>query len=114
MFFAYDPGDAFETLESAARRMLAAGFTRESHRLRCYVMIGGPRKEVPGGIDTFDSATARLRSMVDIGFTPFAMLWRPTDPSEAKYAPGPEWERFQRTWTRPAIVHATKRRDSLF
>ena len=27
MFFAYDPGDAFETLESAARRLLEAGFT---------------------------------------------------------------------------------------
>src|SRR4029077_3054930 len=37
MFWAYDPGDAFETLEYAARRMLAAGFTRESHRLRVYV-----------------------------------------------------------------------------
>lgn len=105
MFFAYDPGDAFETLESAARRMLSAGFTRESHRLRCYVMIGGPRKEVPGGIDTFASAEARLRQMVDIGFTPFAMLWRPSDPSEEKYAPGPEWDRFKRDWMRPAIVH---------
>jgi hypothetical protein len=30
MFFAYDPQDAFETLESAARRLLDAGFTRSS------------------------------------------------------------------------------------
>jgi hypothetical protein len=34
MFFAYDPGDDFATLEHAARRLLAAGFTAGSHRLR--------------------------------------------------------------------------------
>jgi hypothetical protein len=27
-------------------RMLAAGFTRESHRLRCYVLIGYPQRHV--------------------------------------------------------------------
>jgi hypothetical protein len=37
-FFAYDPGYAFETLKSAADRILEAGFTRCSHRLRTYVM----------------------------------------------------------------------------
>ncbi len=42
-FFAYDPGDPFETLESAARRMLAAGFSQASHRFRCYVLIGYPK-----------------------------------------------------------------------
>ena len=99
MFFAYDPQDEFETLESAASRLLAAGFTRASHRLRCYVMIGYPK-------DTFDLAEKRLRDMVRIGFTPFAMLWRPDTPSQEKYAPGPEWRAFQRRWARPAIIHA--------
>lgn len=99
MFFAYDPQDEFETLESAASRLLAAGFTRASHRLRCYVMIGYPK-------DTFDLAEKRLRDMVRIGFTPFAMLWKPDTPSQAKYAPGIEWRAFQRRWARPAIIHA--------
>lgn len=99
MFWAYDPGDAFETLENAAARMLAAGFTRESHRLRCYVLIGFPK-------DTFDLAEARLNQMIGIGLTPMAMLWRPGNPSEEKYAPGPEWRPFQRRWARPAIIHA--------
>src|SRR5262245_54452688 len=54
-FFAYDPGDAFETLESAARRLLAAGFSRASHRLRCYVLIGYPN-------DTREHATTRLQA----------------------------------------------------
>ena len=99
MFFAYDPGDELETLESAARRLLAAGFTRQSHRLRCYVLIGHPK-------DTFEKAEFRLRQMMDIGFTPMAMLWRPSTKSEEKWTPGPEWKPFQRRWARPAIIHS--------
>ncbi len=98
MFFAYDPGDTFETLESAARRLLAAGFTARSHRLRCYVLIGGVK-------DTLEAAEIRLRAMIGLGFTPFAMLWKPSKPAEERYRPGPEWNRFQREWSRPAIIH---------
>jgi len=101
-FFAYDPGDPFETLKSAAERMLAAGFTRESHRLQTYVLIGYPK-------DTFALAEKRLNEMVSIGFTPYAMLWQPETPSAEKWRPAPEWARFQRTWIRPAIIH---RRDA--
>jgi hypothetical protein len=97
-FFAYDPGDPFETLESAARRLLEAGFTRCSHRLRVYVLIGYPK-------DTLALAEGRLRQMLGIGFTPHAMLWSPETPSAEKYRPGPEWRRFQRLWARPAFVH---------
>lgn len=99
LFFAYDPGDAFETLESAARRMIEAGFTAASHRLRTFVMMGYPK-------DTLELAEKRLRQMTDIGFTPFAMLWKPETASQMKYAPGPDWKRFQKTWARPAIIHS--------
>jgi hypothetical protein len=99
MFFAYDPGDAFETLESAARRLLAAGFTRASHCMRAYVLIGYPK-------DTFDDAQRRLQQMLGIGFTPHAMLWRPETQSQMKYAPEESWRAFQRTWARPVIIHA--------
>jgi hypothetical protein len=102
MFFAYDPGDAFETLESAASRLLEAGFTRESHRMRAYVLIGYPK-------DTFDLAEARLKQMLSIGFTPMAMLWLPETPSQEKYRPAPEWRSFQRRWARPALIHHGKR-----
>jgi hypothetical protein len=98
MFFAYDPGDAFETLENAARRLLDAGFTARSHRLRVYVLIGYPK-------DTFDLAEARLKQMLAIGFTPMAMLWRPETPSQEKRAPDAAWRTFQRRWARPAIIH---------
>ena len=98
-FFAYDPGDPFETLESAARRLIAAGFTACSHRLRAYVLIGYPK-------DTFAAADKRLRDMLRIGFTPHAMLWDPETPTAERYRPAPEWKRFQRMWARPAIIHA--------
>lgn len=98
-FFAYDPGDAFETLAHAARRLLEAGFTRASHRLRCYVLIGFPK-------DTFDAATQRLEEIAAVGFTPMAMLWRPETPSQARWTPAPEWRAFQRRWVRPAIIHS--------
>lgn len=98
-FFAYDPGDPFETLQSAAKRLLAAGFSQASHRLQVYVLIGYPK-------DTFTEAEKRLRQMVSIGFTPYAMLWDPTEPAAEKWRPAPEWKRFQRQWLRPAIIHA--------
>ena len=99
MFFAYDPGDAFETLESAASRLIAAGFSPRSHRMRSYVLIGYPK-------DTFDLAERRLRQMLGIGFTPYAMLWQPDTPSQERHKPAPEWRAFQRRWARPAIIHA--------
>lgn len=99
IFFAYDPGDPFETLVSAARRMLAAGFTARSHRLRSYVLIGYPK-------DTFKLAEERLSTLVSIGITPMAMLWRPDTASGERRAPGPEWRAFQRRWARPAIIHS--------
>jgi hypothetical protein len=100
-FFAYDPGDEFETLQSAARRLLDAGFTARSHRLRCYVLIGHPK-------DRFTEAEQRLRNIARLGFTPHAMLWRPNDaiPSQLKWRPSAEWKGFQRLWARPAIIHA--------
>lgn len=100
MFFAYDPGDEFETLESAASRLLEAGFTAASHRMRVYVLIGFPK-------DTFELAERRLRQMIGIGFTPMAMLWAPETAAAEKHRPAPEWRAFQRRWARPAIIHAT-------
>jgi hypothetical protein len=99
-FFAYDPGDPFETLKSAADRLIEAGFTSRSHRLRVYVLIGFPK-------DTFTGAEKRLNQMLSIGFTPHAMLWQPETPAAEKHRPAPEWRKFQRQWARPAIIHAT-------
>jgi hypothetical protein len=102
MFFAYDPGDAFETLCSAASRLLEAGFTACSHNLRCYVLVGYPK-------DTFELAGQRLTNILSLGFTPMAMLWQPETSAAEKYRPSPEWKPFQRSWARPAAIHARRR-----
>lgn len=100
MFFAYDPGDDFATLRSAASRLIEAGFTPQSHRMRVYVLIGYPK-------DTFDAATKRLEQMLSIGFTPHAMLWQPETPNAEKWRPAEGWKRLQRIWARPAIIHGS-------
>ena len=48
MFFAYDPGDAFETLEHAARRLREAGFPPRSPAL--------PREHGEHGLDVVPGA----------------------------------------------------------
>lgn len=106
-FWAYDPGDTFEMMESAARRLLAAGFTGRSHRLRCYVLIGQPAAVNHGKPDdTIADAERRLMEVSALGFTPMAMLYRPEDAAAERYAPAPEWRALQRRWARPAIIHA--------
>jgi hypothetical protein len=105
MFWAYDPGDTYEVMESAAQRLLAAGFTRASHRMRCYVLIGYPASvSEDGRDDTFEAAHARLLQMASLGFTPMAMLYRSEQAGAG--APAPQWRAFQRLWARPAIIHA--------
>lgn len=92
MFFAYDTDDDLEPLTEAGRKLLAAGWTRQAHTLRCYVLIGQPK-------DTFDAAEIRLRASIDAGFLPMAMLWRGRDGT-----PPRSWRKFQRRWARPAII----------
>jgi hypothetical protein len=108
MFWAYDPGDTFEVMQSAARRLLAAGFTSASHRMRCYVLVGFPAHvSEDDKDDTLAAAEIRLRQMVGLGFTPMAMLYRPEDVGTEGWRPDPEWRAFQRRWARPAIIHST-------
>lgn len=107
MFWAYDPQDTYDVMENAARRLLAAGFTRESHRMRCYVLIGYPAHIADDGQDdTLDRAELRLQQMADLGFTPMAMLYRPEHAGAEQWHPDPAWRAFQRRWVRPAIIHS--------
>lgn len=92
MFFAYDTPDDLEPLMQAGRMLLDAGFTTDSHRLRCYVLIGHPR-------DSFEDAERRLRQTIDAGFFPMAMLYR--DKAGKR---DPQWVTFQRQWANPTIL----------
>lgn len=91
LFFAYDGPEDRDPLHYAGKILLEGGFTRASHALRAYVLVGYPK-------DTFDAAEARLFECMEAGFLPMAMLYR-----DAKGERDPEWMKFQRTWARPAI-----------
>ena len=95
VFLAYDEPDDWEPLVVAAGKLREAGFTAASHRLRCYVLIGQPG-------DRLDGATDRLESVVKLGLTPSAMLYR--GPNGTR--PSIEWRRLQRSWMRPAAIHS--------
>ena len=68
------------------------GFTKASHELRCYVLIGYKG-------DSFEKAEKRLREAWDAGFMPFAMLYRDF---EGKVSA--KWKTFQREWANPIIT----------
>jgi len=92
IFFAYDTLEDLEPLIEAGRMLLAGGFTRTSHTLRAYVLIGYPR-------DTFDGAETRLRQCIMAGFLPMAMLYRDRIGER-----DPVWMRFQKQWARPVLI----------
>ena len=75
--------------------LLDAGFSRASHTLRAYVLIGYPT-------DTFDNAERRLTETMDAGFTPMAMLYRDVSGNTSL-----DWRKFQRQWARPAVIYAS-------
>lgn len=93
-YFAYDtPGD-YEPLANAAKLLLDAGFTVDSHALCCYCLIGYKG-------DTFDSAEKRMTQAIALGYRPYAMLYRDERGETDK-----EWRRFQSAWLRPEWVNA--------
>ncbi len=92
MFFAYDEPADLEPLRDAGSMLLAAGWTRESRSLRCYVLVGHPRDHVA-------QAETRMHQAYAAGFFPMSMLWRGRS---GKTAAG--WSKFARRWARPAIA----------
>lgn len=92
MFFAYDTPDDLEPLQQAGKFLINAGFTKGSHVLRSYVLVGFKG-------DTFDKAQERMKQTYDAGFLPFAMLYRDKKGDVKK-----EWKQFQRQWANPVIT----------
>jgi hypothetical protein len=92
LFFAYDTKDDLEPLMQAGAYLGVAGFKREHHVVRCYVLCGYKG-------DTFDKAEARMREAWDAGFMPFSMLYR-----DARGVTDLQWRRFQNEWANPIII----------
>lgn len=93
VFVAYDTPDDYEPLVQAAKMLKPAVFTPKSHNLQCYVLIGYPK-------DTIPKAEKRLREVLSLGLTPFAMLYK-DEQGKTKYG----WSQFQRQWCRKEIIY---------
>jgi hypothetical protein len=87
-YFAYDTPDDLEPLYEA-RKLFPKDNT---HDWWCYVLVGYKG-------DTFEAAEKRIKEVIDIGFWPYAMLYRDDTGVYDK-----QWRRFQREWTRPQII----------
>ena len=92
LFFAYDKPEDYEPVAAAARMLWEAGFSRNNHNLRCYVLIGYRG-------DSFEAAEQRLRRVFALGLFPMAMLYR-----DSKTTPAKEWREFARQWARPHLI----------
>jgi hypothetical protein len=95
MFFAFDTPDDLPALEEAARLFRAVEYGTRNN-LRCYVLIGYPG-------DSFQAAEYRLKTVVSLGISPMAMLYRDASGSTIR-----EWRNFQRLWARPALIYSKK------
>jgi hypothetical protein len=96
IYFAYDTSDDLPPLEEAVRLFREAEYASRN-TLHCYVLIGYPG-------DSFEAAETRLGTVVRLGMTPMAMLYR-----DGKHEPSCEWRKFQRAWARPAAIFAKNR-----
>ena len=94
IFFAYDTPDDREPLFEAGKLLKKYGFKSQ---LRCYCLIGWKQ-------DTFEKAEKRLIECMQAGFIPMAMLYIDEKGNKNK-----NWLKFQREWTRPAIVRSKKK-----
>lgn len=92
LYCAYDTPDDYEPLVEAGRILRDAGFTRASHCMCCYVLIGYRG-------DTFGEAEKRLIRTAKAGFVPYAMLYRDKDGKTNE-----AWRKFQREWCNIIIV----------
>lgn len=92
MYTAYDTKDDYEPLRQMASIMWEAGFSPNGHQVKCYCLCGYDG-------DSFEDAEKRMQQVMDLGFLPFAMLYR-----DESGQTNQEWRMFQREWANSIIV----------
>lgn len=90
VFFAYDTPDDLVWLYHAHEMLRNSMLSKSS--LRCFVLCGYKG-------DSKKDAEKRMRTCLKLGFMPMAMLWR-NDLGDTT----PAWRKFQKFWSRPAII----------
>lgn len=96
LWLACDTDARFNDFAKACEKLTKAGFNR--NKIRCYVLSYGRDREAD---------EARARAVYEAGAMPFVQLYR--DFSEVKTVYPKDWERWARTWQRPAIIKAMMR-----
>jgi len=92
LFFAYDTEDDYDPLFFAGKMLDKAEIPFNSRR--CYVLCGFNG-------DTKGKAENRMLRTIEVGFIPMAMVYR-NNFGLYDYT----WSKFQKYWTRPAIMRA--------
>ena len=92
MYTAYDTKDDYDALRHMAHTLWDAGFSPKGRRVKCYALCGYEG-------DTFEEAGKRMEQIMELGFLPFAMLFRDETGETDR-----EWRKFQREWANPFIV----------
>ena len=94
MWFSCDTIDALSGIERIAKLLEDFSLVKK----RCYVLVGFDG-------ESMDEAEARLLRILELGFLPFAMLYKAMD-SEVKNKK--EWRNFLKYWCRPAAYRSKK------
>lgn len=92
VYFACDTPGSMEPLAYVSTMLPSPEFHR--NQKRCYVLVGFSGESISASL-------RRLERVWELGFLPFAMLYR--DEDGKPLSKDPEWEAFQRYWTRPAL-----------
>jgi hypothetical protein len=97
IYYAYDTEDDYESLIEASKKIkeVYGSVDRRIHNV--YVLIGYDW-------DKIEKAEVRLKRVVELGMSPFAMLYR-----DEKGKINKQWRKFQRMWIRPYIIFANKK-----
>jgi hypothetical protein len=92
IYTAYDTKDDYEPIRQMAQTLWDAGFSPKGQQIKCYCLCGYEG-------DSFDDAEKRMHQIMDVGFLPFAMLYRDDTGATTQ-----EWRRFQGEWANSFIV----------
>lgn len=93
LWLACDTDGRIKDLQKAAQKLTKAGFDR--NKIRCYVLSYGKDR---------DKDEARARTVYEAGAMPFVQLYR--DFTETKTQYSDDWNKWARSWQRPAIIKA--------
>ena len=102
LYFAYDTPDDLDPLIEASKILRQSEWYRW-RKCGCYLLVGYPK-------DTIAKAEERCLTALKLGYSPFAMFYRDESGKSSKTK---EWSKFQREWTRPAIINATRRKMAI-